>query len=114
MISLKNYLVRSGFGFGELDVDASAVVHDGLDDLASGSDNGVVDLGWDLDLNADHIGLFSLDLLDFIPGFLHIGLLASDGDHVRVRATLWQVNLGAEKMAHIANTRDTIREYFSQ
>ena len=77
-------------------MDASAVVHDGLDDLASGSDDGVVDLGWDLDLYAHHIGLFSLDLLDFIPGFLHIGLLASDGDHVRVRATLWQVNLGAE------------------
>ena len=64
------------------------------------SDDGVVDIGWDLDLYADHIGLFSLDLLDLIPGFLHIGLLTSDGDHVRVRATLWQVNLSAEKMTH--------------
>ena len=76
-------------------------MNDGLDDFASGPDDGVVDVGGNLDLNAHHIGLLLLDLLHFVPGLLHIGLLASDGDHVRVRATLWQVNLGAvEKMVN--------------
>merc|ERR1719367_2114890 len=37
--------VGAGLGLWELNVDAAAVVHDGLDDFASGPDDGVVDVG---------------------------------------------------------------------
>ena len=76
-------------------MDAAAVVHDGLDDFSSGPDDGVVDVCGNLDLDAHHVGLLLLDLLDLVPGLLHIGLLASDGDHVRVGASLRQIDLGA-------------------
>merc|ERR1719268_549381 len=50
--------------------------------LASGPDDGVVDVGRNLDLDAHHISL------------LLISLLASDGDHVGVGASLRQIDLG--------------------
>ena len=90
-----SYHVRAGLGLWELDVDAAAVVHDRLDDFASGPDDGVVDVGGNLDLDAHHVGLLLLDLLDFVSGLLHISLPASDGDHVRVGASLRQIDFGA-------------------
>lgn len=50
-------LVDAGAFGGEVDVHAAALLHDGAHKAAFGTDQGVVQLGWDGHLNLRNIGL---------------------------------------------------------
>ena len=92
-------------GLEKLKTYPSTFRHGGLDELASSSNDGVVDLGRNLDLLGD-VSQLTLDLLNLGQGLGHILLLASDGDHV-VRATVRQVNLGIcfiSDPSHVSST----------
>ncbi len=60
------YLVRLRLRWWELDAHTAAVVHNGLDELSTGSNHGVVNLAWNRDIRAHHVGHLGLDLLYFL------------------------------------------------
>ena len=93
-------------GLEKLKTYPSTFRHGGLDELASSSNDGVVDLGRNLDLLGD-VSQLTLDLLNLGHGLGHFLLLASDGDHV-VRATVRQVNLGICFISDPSNVSSTL------
>ena len=93
-------------GLEKLKTYPSTFRQGGLDELASSSNDGVVDLGRNLDLLGD-VSQLTLDLLNLGHDLGHILLLASDGDHV-VRATVRQVNLGICFISDPSNVSSTL------
>ena len=95
-------------GLEKLKTYPSTFRHGGLDELASSSNDGVVDLGRNLDLRGGDVSHPTLDLLNLGDSISHILLLASNGDHVAVSATVRQVNLGICFISDPSNVSSTL------
>lgn len=97
------HLVALALRAGELDGDAPAVLHDGVDELAARADQRVVELGGDGDLLRHDVFEFVLDLADFFARFLDVLFLAADRYDVVLVALVGEVDARARFLANFAD-----------